>query len=251
MLAKAYDENDDAFDAYFYWLCDGSMSFGNMAGGGGGGYGAGVDGAAGWDRDASSLRMNGVRWNGLGYVDRLTGDAVSYDEVYNNYIIPGSKYSFVGAAAQGLVTSIQSGGVKDFEGVRVFTLNFGNFKKGAAMTIPGIGIFVGPGGANDIDLLRHEFGHIIQNDKWGSKIFWVYIVPTSVKSANRANIDPSFNHMDTWTEWSANLLSYRYFNQPSDWNETRFPTFPTTVRPGIMPPFVVGPFDFKFNWLDN
>jgi len=37
MVAKARDpESDAAFDAYFYWLCDGSMSFGNMAGGGGG-----------------------------------------------------------------------------------------------------------------------------------------------------------------------------------------------------------------------
>ena len=42
MVAKARDpEGDAAFDAYFYWLCDGSMSFGNMAGGGGGGGGYG------------------------------------------------------------------------------------------------------------------------------------------------------------------------------------------------------------------
>ena len=37
MLAKARDESDAAFDAYFYWLCDESMSAGNMVGGGGGG----------------------------------------------------------------------------------------------------------------------------------------------------------------------------------------------------------------------
>lgn len=93
MLAKARDEEGDAeFDAYFSWLCDASMSFGNMAGGGGGG-GASLDGAAGWDRDASSSRMNGVRWNGLGYVDRLNGDAVSYNEVMLNYILPFSKGS--------------------------------------------------------------------------------------------------------------------------------------------------------------
>ena len=41
MLAKVRDESDAAFNAYFYWLCDGSMSFGNMAGGGGGGGGFG------------------------------------------------------------------------------------------------------------------------------------------------------------------------------------------------------------------
>lgn len=41
MMAKARDESDAAFDAYFYWLCDGSMSAGNMVGGGGGGYAGG------------------------------------------------------------------------------------------------------------------------------------------------------------------------------------------------------------------
>jgi len=45
-----------------------------------------------------------------------------------------------------------------FEGVRIFTLNFGAFKKGAAMMIPGIGIFIGPQDAGNLDLLRHEFG---------------------------------------------------------------------------------------------
>ena len=29
--------------------------------------------------------------------------------------------------------------------------------------------------------------------------------------------------MHTWTEWSANLLSYDYFGQPEDWDEIRFP----------------------------
>lgn len=150
--------------------------------------------------------MNGVRYNGLGYIDRLTVYAVSWDEVYYNYVVPNSSDSFEGAAAQGPITNVQSGGVKDFEGVRVFILNFGNFKNGAAMTSPGIGIFVGPNGANDIDLLRHECGLIIQYDKWGNKIFWVYIVPASLAITNRANKDYSFNHMDTWTEWSANHL---------------------------------------------
>ncbi|NJK85278.1 MAG: hypothetical protein HC906_04230 [Bacteroidales bacterium] len=46
-----------------------------------------------------------------------------------------------------------------FEGIRVRELHFGKFKKGAAMAIPGTGIFVGPGKSNDIDLLKHEFGH--------------------------------------------------------------------------------------------
>jgi hypothetical protein len=113
MLAKARDEEDDAaFDAYFSWLCDANMSFGNMFGGGGG-YGASVDGAAGWDRDASSSRMNGVRWNGLGYVDRLTGDPVSYNEVFQNYIVPGTVISASGDVAQGIVASYLDYSVSD------------------------------------------------------------------------------------------------------------------------------------------
>jgi len=137
-----------------------------------------------------------------------------------------------------------------FEDARGYTLNFGHFKNGAAMTIAGVGIFVGPGDANNIDLLRHEYGHILQYKKWGAKIFWGKIVPASLKSANKANNDWSFNHMDTWTEWSANRLSYQYFNQPPDWSPD-YPIWPTTVRPGVMPPFVIGLFDFKYNWLDN
>ena len=146
---------------------------------------------------------------------------------------------------------ISSGKGKYFEGVRVYTLNFGHFKDGAAMTVPGVGIFVGPGGAKDIDLLRHEFGHILQYNKWGAKIFWGEIVPASLKSANKANSNWSFDHMNTWTEWSANYLSYNYLNQPSDWNTRDYRIYPNTTRPGVMPPFVIGPFDFKFNWLDN
>lgn len=90
MLAAPMDFGREA-DAYFAWMFDvaGTWHYTDM-GGGGGGWGASLDGAAGWDRDASSLRMNGVRWNGTGYVDRLTGDPVSYDEVYNNYIAPKS-----------------------------------------------------------------------------------------------------------------------------------------------------------------
>lgn len=57
--------------------------------------------------------------------------------------------------------------------------------------------------------------------------------------------------MDTWCEWSANRLSCQYFNQPSDWNMRDYPFWRTALRSLALPPFVVGPFDFKFNWLDN
>lgn len=57
--------------------------------------------------------------------------------------------------------------------------------------------------------------------------------------------------MDTWCEWSANRLSYQYFNKPSDWNMRDYPIWYEKIRADNLPPFVEGPFDFKLNWLDN
>ena len=59
-----------------------------------------------------------------------------------------------------------------FQGINIYRLNVGNFRHGAAVTIPGIGIFVGRGMEDDLDLLRHEFGHILQFRKWGFLFFW-------------------------------------------------------------------------------
>ncbi|MBP1664564.1 MAG: hypothetical protein H6Q19_1704 [Bacteroidetes bacterium] len=112
-----------------------------------------------------------------------------------------------------------------FQGIRIFQLNIGNFKKGAAMTIPGIGIFVGKGMQHDTELLRHEFGHVLQCRKWGFWFFWRSIASDSLKSAlnQKRKYAP---HMHTWTEWSANWLAYQYFDKPGDWNFSRFPITP-------------------------
>lgn len=139
-----------------------------------------------------------------------------------------------------------------FEGVRVRELNFGNFKYGAAMTVPGIGIFVGPGGINDVDLLKHEFGHILQYQKWGAKVFWGDVAPSSLRFANYGNKNSHYTQLDymsNWTEWSANYLSYKYFE--GDFNTTFYPISPVNRGKGInnFPPFVNGPIDFYFNWL--
>jgi RHS repeat-associated protein len=71
MMAKARDpESDAAFDAYFYWLCDGSMSFGNPGGGGGGGgtgghaYHYGTMGSGFYDTgDFTTSDVLGSLWN--------------------------------------------------------------------------------------------------------------------------------------------------------------------------------------------
>jgi hypothetical protein len=129
----------------------------------------------------------------LNYIIGETGISASSEESFTGY--KGNRYYF--------------------ESVRVRELNFGNFKHGAAMTVPGVGIFVGPGYINDVDLLKHEFGHILQYRKWGAKIFWGEVVPSSLMYANYANRDPAYSNLDymsNWTEWSANHLSYKYFD---------------------------------------
>ena len=113
-----------------------------------------------------------------------------------------------------------------FEGVSVFASRIGHLKYGAAFALPGIGIFVNPKDVTNKDLLRHEFGHILQARIWGYKFFYGTIVSVSVKSARKANTDPDFTHQHTWTEWTANWFAYNYFNSPSDWNTKKYPLAP-------------------------
>ncbi|NLO71592.1 MAG: hypothetical protein GX102_11765 [Porphyromonadaceae bacterium] len=137
-----------------------------------------------------------------------------------------------------------------FEGVRVFKLPFKRFKNGAAMTIPGIGIFVGRGWESNLGLLRHEFGHILQYRKWGFLLFWRQIAPDSLKSAWKAE-KSILNHMETWTEWSANKLSFDYFNQPDNWNFFQFPIKPPIGSLTGKPKFTVDNDEFVREWLEG
>lgn len=122
---------------------------------------------------------------------------------------------------------IKKKSLKRFENVRVYVLNCGVFRRGAAMTIPGIGIFVGPNDKNDISLLRHEFGHILQYRKWGAIVFWFKIAPASLRSVYKERKNKLHNHMESWCEWSANELSYQYFNSPADWEHNFYPILPS------------------------
>lgn len=107
-----------------------------------------------------------------------------------------------------------------FEGVRVIDSTVGDLDGGAAFTIPGVGIFM----SNDYysnkpkerkDLLRHEFGHVLQHRRYGTADYSV-VAAVSIWSALTSS--NSRAHQDTWTEKQANTLSYLYFNMPSDWN---------------------------------
>ena len=113
-----------------------------------------------------------------------------------------------------------------FEGIPYFTSTAGELKNRAAIALPGIGIFIHPDDVRNINLLRHEYGHMLQAKLWGKFFFYRTIAWTSLNSALNANRSGSFIHQHTWTEWSANLLSYEYFRRPLDWNFKEYPTNP-------------------------
>ena len=123
----------------------------------------------------------------------------------------------------------------NFEGIKIITSTIAALKHRAAFALPGIGIFVNPLDVKNTNLLRHEFGHILQAKKWGMWFFYKSIAPASLLSARKNGIN-GFCHQDTWTEWSANVLSYNYFNQPADWDFNQFPLAPGSNRTGTQLP---------------
>ncbi len=114
---------------------------------------------------------------------------------------------------------------KYYRDTTVFGLNFGYFKYGSAVALPGIGIFVGKSQIDNIELLQHEYGHILQYKLWGALFFWFRIAPTSIISAISANRNKKI-HQYTWTEWSANRLMYYHMDKPASWNLLKFPIDP-------------------------
>ncbi|MFV0472033.1 MAG: hypothetical protein ACK5L7_08390 [Paludibacteraceae bacterium] len=136
-----------------------------------------------------------------------------------------------------------------FEGVKIFRINLGNFKRGAAVAVPCLGIFVGKGFETDIDLLRHEFGHILQYREWGGWFFLKNIASDSLRSAKNSR-KYHINHQKTWTEWSANRLSYNYFGKPSDWNFKQFPISKAVRQKEQTPKYVSRKEDYIRKKLD-
>lgn len=113
-----------------------------------------------------------------------------------------------------------------FGGVSYFTSRLGELKNKAAVALPGIGIFVHPDEVQNISLLRHEYGHILQARKWGKLFFYRHIAWESLTSARKSAHDTKFNHQHTWTEWTANRLSYYFFKRPDDWDMKSYPIHP-------------------------
>ncbi|HTO14424.1 MAG TPA: hypothetical protein VLZ83_01575, partial [Edaphocola sp.] len=136
-------------------------------------------------------------------------------------------------------------GDKYVEGVRIRYVGW--IGKGGALTLPGIGIFVGKGVLNPkngfsdnyfSNLIMHEYGHILQAKQYGNLFYYGRIVPTSFASATWGTVTYGFNslfgnrnengyirhydHNRTWTEWDASNRAYQYFNYPY-WNHNWFP----------------------------
>lgn len=125
--------------------------------------------------------------------------------------------------------------VGKFEDVPYFTSTLGELKNHAALALPGIGIFIHPDDVKNIPLLRHEYGHLLQARKWGTFFFYRTIALTSIISAIRSNCNSTFIHQDTWTEWTANKLSYEFFKRPKDWNLKTYPIQPNALNKGKLP----------------
>ncbi|MFH1119454.1 MAG: hypothetical protein V1775_06490 [Bacteroidota bacterium] len=125
-----------------------------------------------------------------------------------------------------------------FEGIRLISINAGYFNRGAAVTIPGLGIITGSKSRQCRALISHEFGHILQYRRWGFIFYWTRIAPASLLSARKANKTNTYNHMDCWTEWSANLLSYRYFGKPENWDLQKYPVSPPGKDTSGLPEYI-------------
>ena len=105
-----------------------------------------------------------------------------------------------------------------YKGILVFETPYVN---GGAMTLPGIGIFLNPGDfESDPDVLRHEWGHILQSYLTGRVMFYNVIGVGSLISTQLPG-----RHQDRWTEKSANQLAYWALGKPKDWNHYVYPVY--------------------------
>jgi hypothetical protein len=122
-----------------------------------------------------------------------------------------------------------------YEGVPIFVNVF--MQSGRAVTFPGYsrslsGIHFATDEINLNDTRRHEFGHILQSEETGLLCFYTTIAIASIKSADRQGSESGYSHNCFWTEVTANWLSWKYFNYPTDWNENSFPTYANTQCDG-------------------
>lgn len=92
------------------------------------------------------------------------------------------------------------------------------------VTLPGKGIIVGKGVYTNrfnniqcLDLLKHEYGHILQAKQWGNYAYYDVIGPESLNSQMMDGI-LGHDHDFFWTETHANYHANYYFNNGVSWN---------------------------------
>jgi RHS repeat-associated protein len=121
--------------------------------------------------------------------------------------------------------------VGKFEGTDVFeTAELGTGYGSGGITLPGRGITVGKGVFSrslDPQLMKHEFGHVLQVNQLGAKRFLRDVGLPSLNSASKHGVD-GWSHSEFWTEVWANKLSNSYFEAnygflSDPWNFARFP----------------------------
>ena len=108
--------------------------------------------------------------------------------------------------------------------------------RGAAVALPPF-IFVSEGKVGDHDLLRHEYGHLLQfllfcilffSFTFGYIFYLVAIGLPSVASAYYASKYPAYIHQSLYTEKFANQLSYWVFckiGKGKAWNYIQYPVY--------------------------
>jgi hypothetical protein len=133
--------------------------------------------------------------------------------------------------------------VGTFEGTRVYesrfltTIKSNNqglvvAKHHAGIALPPLGVGVGIGTFSqkeNMELVYHEFGHILQARKFGLRDFYGIIAPLSLFSAIRDGIQ-GHSHRTFWTEVLANQMAYTYFDCPNTWSAS-FPLEFTVSHP--------------------
>jgi RHS repeat-associated protein len=157
----------------------------------------------------------------LGGIDALYKHTNFFTGI-GNFDVSGAYSTNNAGFVKKLMGMVRAKYVHEFEGVNVYeTKEFGICLQGrkgpigsyCACTIPEHGIITGLGVYdNDIPMMQHEFGHILQYRKYGAAAYWSVIGLESLSSCQYATNQGNMSlHYNFWTETYANYLSKGYF----------------------------------------
>jgi hypothetical protein len=182
--------------------------------------------------------LQGATYGGIGaaggfVVGGISGGIAATKKDLNFFTGKGTFDLSSGYAASGTtldldVSEVTGKYVGKIGGADVYESNhLGSYKSGSysGVTIPERGIIVGKGVfANDMQFIKHEFGHILQYRLVGSKAYYGIIAKESLGSATLQNItNGRWDHNTFWTETWANYLFQGYFNS-MPWDYVNYPT---------------------------